>query len=203
MTTAPWVYRHRFIVFGLLYGFSFFFGYVIAGVAGISTQPSYRALGNREVLATVALVCALGGFCLRVWASSYLSSAIVWHGDPRSGELRVSGPYRFTRNPLYLGNILQAIAIGLVAPWPVLVLVVIGMIAYSYVLIAIEERFLSTMQGETYERYKRSVARLVPIPGRIAPAGTQRASLADGLRAESVIGLLSLAVFAIVFLTWR
>ena len=149
----------------VFYGFSFFFGYVIAGVAGISTQPSYRALGNREALATVALVCALGGFCLRVWASSYLSSAIVWHGDPRSGELRVSGPYRFTRNPLYLGNILQAIAIGLVAPWPVLVLVVIGMIAYSYVLIAIEERFLSTMQGETYERYKRSVARLVPIPG--------------------------------------
>jgi len=203
MTTAPWVYRHRFIVFGLLYGFSFFFGYLIAGFVGTGAQPSYRTLGNREVLAGVALACALGGFCLRVWASSYLSSAVVWHGDPRSGELRVSGTYRFTRNPLYLGNILQAIAIGLVAPWPVLVLVVVGMIAYSYVLIAVEERYLSAMQGDTYERYKRSVGRLVPLPWRVAPAGTQRASLADGLRAESVIGLLSLAVFVIVFLTWR
>ncbi len=203
MTTAPWIYRHRFIVFGLLYGLSFFFGYLIAGVAGISTQPSYRTLGNRNVLAAVAIACALGGFGLRVWASSYLSAAVVWHSDPRSGELRVSGPYRFTRNPLYLGNILQAIAIGLVTPWTVLLLVVCGMIAYSYVLIAFEERYLTAMQGETYERYKRSVGRLVPLPWRVAPGGAQRASLADGLRAESVIGVLSLAVFAVVFITWR
>ena len=62
---------------------------------------------------------------------------------------------------------------------------------------------LNALGGGTVQGFRVAFGRLVPIPGRIAPAGTQRASLADGLRAESVIGLLSLAVFALVFLTWR
>ncbi len=123
--TAPWIYRRRFAVFGLLYGFAFFIGYLVAGVAGLAPGPAYRAFGNPAAWAAVAIACAAAGFTLRVWASSYLTSTIVWQGDPQSGELRVSGPYRFTRNPLYLGNILQAIALGLLFPWTVLVVFVV------------------------------------------------------------------------------
>ncbi len=77
------------------------------------------------------------------------------------------------------------------------------MIVYSYVLIAVEERFLTKMQGDAYQRYKRSVGRLVPLPWRIAAAGSQPASLREGLRSESTIGIISLVAFTVVFVVWR
>ena len=202
-TEAPWFYRKRYLVFGLVYGFAFFTGYLITGAAGISPVPSYRALGYPVPLASLAVALAVGGLALRVWASSYLTSEVVLRNDTTQTELRVSGPYRFTRNPLYLGNILQAVGIGLVTPWPVLVLTVAGSIAFNFALISVEEPFLSARQGAAYARYTELVPRLVPFPGKSAPSAGQRPSLADGLRAEVTIGLPAVIIFAAIALTSR
>jgi protein-S-isoprenylcysteine O-methyltransferase Ste14 len=201
--SAPWFYRKRYLVFGLMYGFAFFAGYLITGVAGIAPVPAYRALGYPMPLASLAVALAVGGLALRVWASSYLTSEVVLSNDTTQTELRVSGPYRFTRNPLYLGNILQAVGIGLVTPWPVLVLTVAGSIAFNFALISVEEPFLSARQGAAYARYTELVPRLVPIPGKSAPSAGQRPSLADGLRAELTIGLPAVIIFAAIALTSR
>ena len=114
----------------------------------------------------LAIACGLGGYALRVWASSHLAASIVWNEDVQVGELRVSGPYRFTRNPLYLGNVVQSIGVGLVGPWPVFVLVVAGVLALDLALIVVEERALTRAAGPAYERYRARVARLVPLPWR-------------------------------------
>ncbi len=184
-------------MFGLTYGSALFLGFLITGLFGLSPIPVYRLLGNPAVFATIAALAVVAGFALRVWASSYLSSSIVWHDDPLSAQLRVSGPYRFTRNPLYLGNILQAIGVGLVTPWPVCVLVIAGITTLDYALIFVEEPFLAAKQGEAYARYRATVPQLIPLPGKFAPDGGQPTSLRDGLRTEATIGFFALAVFAV------
>jgi protein-S-isoprenylcysteine O-methyltransferase Ste14 len=193
---APWFYRQRYMIFGILYGLSFFVGYMVTAFGNVPFLPAFRAFGHWPVWLALGLLLVLGGYALRVWASSYLTSAVVHRGDTTTTELRVSGPYRFTRNPLYLGNMMQAIGVGLVTPWPVLVTIAIVMVAYNLVLIAIEEPFLATKQGAPYERYCREVPRLIPMPGRAAASADQPASLADGLRGELTIGLLSVVGFA-------
>lgn len=161
-------------------------------------MPAYRALGPQPLGLVIAALFVFGGYALRLWASSYLTSLVVTRGDTTQTELRVSGPYRFTRNPLYLGNILQAIGIGLMTAWPALVLLVIGSIALNYALITVEEPFLAATQGEAYARYRDMVPRLVPIPGKVAPPAGQRPVLAEGLRAEFSIGFFSIVVFIVL-----
>jgi protein-S-isoprenylcysteine O-methyltransferase Ste14 len=192
---APWFYRNRYMIFGMLYGLAFFAGYMATALANVPVVPAFRTFGNAALWYALGLVLVLGGYALRVWASSYLTSRVVHRGDTTATELRVSGPYRFTRNPLYLGNIMQALGVGLLTPWPVFATVAVIMIAYNVVLIAVEEPFLAREQGAPYERYLREVPRLIPIPGKAAPPGGQRASLADGLRGELTIGTLSVVGF--------
>ena len=198
---APWYFRKRFTVFGMVYGVSIFTGYVLTGLIGAPPVRAYVASGHPWLGGAIALACAAGGYALRVWASSYLSADVVWHDDVQGGALRVSGPYRFTRNPLYLGNMLQAIGIGLLFPWPVLVLLCITMPAFCVALASVEERFLSREHGAAYERYRASVPPFFPLPWRVAPGG-ERGSLADGVRSEKMTAAFAAAVLVMLVVTW-
>jgi protein-S-isoprenylcysteine O-methyltransferase Ste14 len=190
---APWFYRKRATLFGALYGVAFFFGFLFAGLLGVSPVPLYAASGRPAAFAALVVVLAVGGWALRVWASSYLAASVVWNQDVTLSELRVSGPYRFTRNPLYLGNLLQALGIGMLGPWPVFALLIVGMLVFQSALISVEERFLARESSDAYERYRASVAQLVPLPWKVARGGTQSGSLRDGVRSEMMT-----AVFAAV-----
>jgi protein-S-isoprenylcysteine O-methyltransferase Ste14 len=200
---APWFYRKRATVFGVVYGVAFFFGFLIAGLLGVPPVPLYVASGHAAVFGALAILCAMSGSALRIWASSYLEGSVVWNQDVTLNELRVSGPYRYTRNPLYVGNLLHAIGVGLIGPWPVFVLLVVGMLLFEYALISVEERFLSRESGAAYERYRASVAPFVPLPWKVAPGGGQRGSLSAGLRSELMSVGIAAGVVAFVFLTWR
>jgi protein-S-isoprenylcysteine O-methyltransferase Ste14 len=189
---APWLYRRRVFVIGGIYWLSFFFGYPIAGLLGQSLQPAFRLF--EPWLAAAAIAFTAGGFALRVWAASYLPGSIVYHHDVVADELRVSGPYRFVRNPLYLGNVLQAIGIGMLGPWPVLVILVAAMSAYSFYLAGVEERFLASVRGEAFARYLKAVPSFFPVPGKALPKGSQPASVLGGLRSEAFLGTVTLVV---------
>ena len=52
---------------------------------------------------------------LRSWAESYLHSSIVHDAAIHSDQLVAEGPYRYVRNPLYLGNDLLALGLGVLA----------------------------------------------------------------------------------------
>lgn len=76
--------------------------------------------------------------------------------------LVTDGPYRFTRNPMYLGMAcayagaaLAADALWSLALLPAVLLVV------DRVIIAREERHLVARFGDEYERYRRSVRRWI------------------------------------------
>jgi len=199
---APWLYRQRAMVIGIIYGLSFFVGYFIAGVCGLPMEPAFRSFGLEPWLAAAAIPLAAAGFALRAWASSYLPASIVYHQDVVADELRVSGPYRFIRNPLYLGNVLQAAGVGLLGPWPVFAFLVIAMLIYSVYLIRVEEKFLASVHGEAFAQYMRAVPALVPVPGRTLPENTQPFFLRAGLKAERYLGLAVLVVIGFVIWRW-
>ncbi len=71
-----------------------------------------------------------------------------------------TGPYRFTRNPIYLGMVLGLIseAIGLKSLWPLLTLVPFALVI-RYGVIAREEAYLERKFGDTYRRYRARVRR--------------------------------------------
>lgn len=73
----------------------------------------------------------------------------------------VRGPYRFTRNPQYLGDIILITGIILIAN-SVMVTVVGLIVILSFVLLPIaEEPWLEEQYGEAYLRYKTQTPRFV------------------------------------------
>jgi protein-S-isoprenylcysteine O-methyltransferase Ste14 len=207
---TPWDFRMRAFVFGLIYALGFFIGIQVQYNLYHSYAPGYVLLGARfgagtvHALAIFAALLALGGFLIRVWGSSYLSSGIVWSEAVRTGQLRVAGPYRYVRNPLYLGNILLAAGISLLGPPVSTLIIVAGNLLFVYRLIAIEERGLARAQGSAYEEYRRLVPRLWP---RLSPAplaaSAQPPSLLDGISGEIFGTGLVLAMLYNAVYSWR
>ena len=74
--------------------------------------------------------------------------------------LTVAGPYRFTRNPMYLGLALASagIAVAFNAFWP-LPLVAVAAALMVPLVIAREERYLEGKFGDEYRRYRSGVRR--------------------------------------------
>lgn len=82
----------------------------------------------------------------------------------KNRELTTTGPYAYTRNPLYLGSILIAIGFVLAAcnPWIALAVAVMFVAIYLPVIRAEEKYLRSAFAG--YGEYMESVPRLLPRP---------------------------------------
>ena len=74
--------------------------------------------------------------------------------------LVIAGPYRFTRNPMYVGLALLTGAVGLLLNtwWPI-VLLIPTLILVQVFVIAREERYLHRRFGAEYDAYTRQVRR--------------------------------------------
>jgi len=75
-------------------------------------------------------------------------------------ELVTDGPFRWSRNPLYLALTLIYAGVGLIADdlW-ILVLLVPLLLLIHWGVVVREERYLEAKFGEDYRRYKASVPR--------------------------------------------
>ena len=71
-----------------------------------------------------------------------------------------TGPYRFTRNPIYLGMVLGLIglAIAFNSLWPLMTLVPFALVI-RYGVIAREEAYLERKFGDVYRHYRARVRR--------------------------------------------
>jgi protein-S-isoprenylcysteine O-methyltransferase Ste14 len=71
-----------------------------------------------------------------------------------------TGPYHFTRNPIYLGMMLglTGLAIAFESPWLLMTLVPFGLVI-RYGVIAREEAYLERKFGDVYRRYRGRVRR--------------------------------------------
>ncbi len=103
-------------------------------------------------LAIGALV-AVPGILLRALASGHVKKNEV---------LATSGPYAYTRNPLYLGSLIMAVGFAIAARslWVLIVMLVMFFAIYLPVIRA-EEAFLRRA-FQNYDEYARNVPRLLP-----------------------------------------
>jgi len=104
------------------------------------------------------LAIALG---LIVWTAILMSRAGTTPNPTRpTTALLIGGPFRFTRNPMYLAWELIVIGVGLAAnaPW-VMVMAVPAALLTRRLVIDKEERYLESKFGTEYLNYKSRVRR--------------------------------------------
>jgi protein-S-isoprenylcysteine O-methyltransferase Ste14 len=121
---------------------------------------------------------------VRSWAEAYLHSSIVHDMDLHSDSLVADGPYRHSRNPLYLGNVLLAVGIGFLASRVGFLILAVGMTLFTYRLIFREEAGLLASQGESYRRFFASVPRMMPSLRPRVPAAGGRPNWVEGFTGE-------------------
>ncbi len=109
----------------------------------------------------LALLCLALGVSLVAWAIGlfrrFRTSLVP---IVPSKALVTRGPYRFTRNPMYVGlaAIYTGIALGSGLSWGVLLLPAVLLLVYALVIVR-EERYLERRFGEAYRQYKNEVRR--------------------------------------------
>lgn len=206
--SSPWWYRWRSFVIFAIYMIGFYAGWLgwdrvagsgyiptyvwIARTAGIHAQPLLW-------LAT-ALVCL--GFAVRLWGSSYLSASVVWNRNALDDRLIVDGPFRYVRNPLYLGNNLQALGIGVLASPYGFAFIVVGSFVFTWLLAAHEARLMHERYGAVYDRFKAAVPAMLPrlLPATVEGSVRGKASVMSGMRSELLslgfaVGMIGIALY--------
>ena len=113
-------------------------------------------------MAGIALVAAGEG--IRLLAVRQIGAISRTRTD-RLGPLVASGPFRWVRNPLYLGNIALWLGLTLAAGLPWLVAPIALLLALEYhAIVRWEEQLLAARLGEPYRRYLAMVPRWLPTP---------------------------------------
>ncbi len=140
-------------------------GFVFAAVFLLLAQPSWRSLA-------LSLLLVLPGLALRGYASGYVK---------KNAELTVTGPYAWTRNPLYLGSILIAFGFAAGARSPLLagLLAVLFAVIYIPVIRGEEEYLRAHFAG--FDAYRMRVPRLVPWRAPMRSDAGQRGRFAGAL----------------------
>jgi protein-S-isoprenylcysteine O-methyltransferase Ste14 len=105
------------------------------------------------IFLALSVVLVIPGLWLRGYASGYVK---------KNTEVTMTGPYAYTRNPLYLGSMLIAFGFGLAARSIWIAIALVALFAVIYIpVIRSEEAFLrSKFTG--YDEYVRRVPRLIP-----------------------------------------
>jgi len=144
---------------------------IVRFTAGENVQNA-RLLA-RIILALGALLTAMAA-TIRTWAAAYLRSDVVHDTKLHTDILVADGPYRYVRNPLYLGTFLLTIALGLLASRTGFAILVGGAAIRILRLIGREEAILAEQQGEPFREFCKRVPRLIPsIQPRLPASGME------------------------------
>lgn len=112
---------------------------------------------------------ALLGLALRAWASGHVR---------KNDILAVSGPYAYTRNPLYLGSFIIGLGFTVAAGrWILGVVFAVFFLCIYVPVMRIESKTLAQLFGESYAKYSGAVPLFLPRP---YPYRTIEATKFDG-----------------------
>jgi protein-S-isoprenylcysteine O-methyltransferase Ste14 len=191
MQATHFEYRFRFAIHAILYilGFTapWLFLHSLAGVPGFTTSSTWLVLSSALArqgwltfdaatiaLLAIALVLTGLGAWLRVWGSAYVGSSIVKSPTMHGEVMLADGPYRRTRNPLYLGTLLHTLGVTILMPPSGALFAVVLLWIFQIRLALAEEPFLAARFGKPYLDYKAAVPRFLPSPTpHIAAAGAR------------------------------
>ena len=150
----------------------------ISTLPWLAMEISRLGVASFSVAAPVVIVAgalaAAIGMVLRVWGTAYLGYGTVHHEEMQGGAVMAAGPFRYVRNPLYLGGWFMMLAICLLMPPSGALFTMILITVHFLRLILGEEAFLTAELGEPYKEYLRAVPRLVPRLRPNLPASPAR-----------------------------
>jgi len=178
--TAKWIARWRVRL-----------GYLLAIAVLVFARPNPKS---------VAIGAAIGifGLWLRAYAAGYLQKQEV---------LTTTGPYAYTRNPLYLGSaVLAAGAAWAVHSWISAAILVAYFAVVYYVVMRREEDELRGHFGEQFDVYARRVPLFFPRLTAAQSEGSSRGAFSfaqykKNREYQAALGLLLLLIFLLVI--WR
>jgi protein-S-isoprenylcysteine O-methyltransferase Ste14 len=125
-----------------------------------------------NLVLVVGIVLAFAGAALRTWATACLGPEVMRDRTLHGETLVADGPYRFVRNPLYLGSRLNGFALALLMPPSGAIFALVSVALFQMRLIFAEEAHLSAHLGQSYAVYLARVPRLLPaLQPRVPAAG--------------------------------
>jgi len=167
------------------------FAFVVVLVLLAKPRPAEVAIGF--------IIAALGE-TIRFWAAGHLL---------KTKELITSGPYRYTRNPLYLGRFLILTGLCVMSRLPYYanwILLAVGYAGFFLYYMPRKERVeparLRAIHGEAYDRYFKAVPALFPTFSPYANAsnlGWSSDRMFRNREAWMVVGIIAITLF----LLWR
>ncbi len=126
------------------------------------------------IVVALAIACALLAALLRTWGTAYLGADVMLAKQMQSRSVVADGPYRYARNPLYLGTTLNFLALAILMPVSGAIFAVLTTVLFQLRLIAGEEAHLRQQLGEAYAAYTARVPRLLPsLRARVPSSGAQ------------------------------
>ncbi|HVF27644.1 MAG TPA: isoprenylcysteine carboxylmethyltransferase family protein [Pyrinomonadaceae bacterium] len=127
-------------------------GFLCGAAFILLARPAFRTL-------LIGGTVALFGLALRAWAAGHIR---------KNAALATSGPYAFTRNPLYLGSFVLGLGFTIAAGRPVLLgAIFVALFLGIYLpVMRVEAATLTELFGEEYRRYAGAVPLFVP---RVTP----------------------------------
>lgn len=150
----------------------------------------------------IGFLVAASGELIRLWGVSYAGSETRTTGPVGGTYLVISGPFAHVRNPLYVGNILLYMGIGIMSmalfPYLQIAAFVFFYLQYKFIINE-EEGYLRKTFGRQYEEYYENVPRFLPrlTPYQNGQVTQPSYNIAAGLRSER----RTLQAFSIVSLT--
>lgn len=132
-------------------------GYVLrAATKGFLPLPRVLAegLGGAMIIAAVVIIASA--------VSAFSAGEEELKPNTPSRQLFVHGPFRYSRNPIYLAMMLLGggFAVATLNLWMVLSTALAGVMLHFFVILP-EERYLEDRFGPEYEAYKNSVRRWI------------------------------------------
>jgi len=199
---ARFEFEKRFWIISAIYFVAFFLSafdhvpFIVAlrhFVAPSIVRDSAEAETFARIVITIGALFVFLSAAIRTWGAAYLRSSVVHDTSQHSEALVADGPFRYTRNPLYLANLPMAIGIGVLASRSGFIFLVVANWIFVYRLIFREEESLRKTQGEPYLSYSRSVSRFWPSLWPRVSAGNHQPQWGQAFGGESFVWLFGFA----------
>ena len=147
------------------------------------------------------LLCGVGIAFLGLLVRGYAAGHLRKHK-----QLAVSGPYAFTRNPLYLGSVLLAVGFSVASRSWISTLLLAAYLAIFYpVVIRREQAELMTLYGAAFAEYASRVPAFLPRLSPVTPS-MERFSWSlyrQNREYEAAIGLAVAMAILWAIMLWR
>src|ERR1017187_62554 len=150
------------------------FGVLLVWQAVAAAFGLYIPLGNRlfDPLPALGTIVAFAGALLILSAIATMGASweipVSAERDSPAAGLITSGPFRFSRNPIYLGFGITIVGWMLLIPAILSLVIVIGAILNLRYQALEEEEYLIRTYGADYEAWAREVGPFLPWFGRLA-----------------------------------